>query len=87
MHDPTNGWFHGVECFDFRKRLSGEEFDKVVSDGRLYIFNKGKSDKEILHIQKVQQGGKDDGNEIALVPSSGVATINDNLGVYENYNE
>ena len=49
-HDPSNGWFKGVECSDFRRRFSGEEFDKPGSNGRLYLFKKCKSDKETRHI-------------------------------------
>ena len=49
-HDPANGWFHGVECSDFRRRFSGEEFDKAGSDGCMYVFNKHKSDKDTLYI-------------------------------------
>ena len=80
MQEPENGWFHGVHCSDFRRRLSGKEFDKDGSDGRIYVFNNRKSDKDTRHIQKVQQGEEYDGKEIALVPFSGVATENDNSG-------
>ena len=79
-HGPSNGWFHGVECSDFRRRFSGEEFYKAGINGRLYLFNKCNSDKDTCHIQKVQQCGKYDGNEIAPVPYSVEATGNDNSG-------
>ena len=46
------------------------------SNGRLYVFNKRKSDKYDHHIHKVQQGGKDYGKELDLVPYSGWATGN-----------
>ena len=67
-----------MDCSDFRRRFSGEEFDKAGSDGCLYVFNKHKSDKDTRHIQKVQQGRKYDGKELALVPYYGVATGKDN---------
>ena len=44
-HDPGNGWFHGLDCSDFRRHFSGKYFDKSGSDGCLYVFNKCKSDK------------------------------------------
>ena len=69
-----------MDFSDFRRGLSSEEFDKAGSDGRLYVFNKRKSDKDTHHIQKVQQGWKDDGKDLSLMPSSGVATVNYNLG-------
>ena len=55
-HDPDNEWFHGVNCSDFRRRFSGEEFQKAGIDGCLYILNKIKSDKDTRYIQKVQKG-------------------------------
>ena len=69
-----------MDCSDFRRRFSGEEFDRGGSDGRLYVFNKCKSDKDTRHTQKVQQGGKDDGKDLALVPYSGEDTGNNNSG-------
>ena len=69
-NDPANGWFHGVDCYNFRRSFSGEEFDKAGSDGCLYLFNKRKSDKDTRHIHKVQQDRKDYGKELALVPYS-----------------
>ena len=77
-HDPTNGWFHGVECSDFRRSFFGKEFDKAWKDGRLYVFKNHISDKDTRYNKKVQQGGKDYGKELALVPYSGVDTSNDN---------
>ena len=78
-HDPDNGWVHGVECSDFRRRFSDKKMDKYGSYGRLYIFNKRKSDKDTRQIQKVHQGRKYDGKELALVPYSEEATDNNNL--------
>ena len=86
-NNPSNGWFQGEDCSDFRRRFSGKEFDKAGIDGPIYVFNKRKSDKDTRQIQKVQQGGKDDGKEIALVSYSGVATVNENTGENENTNE
>ena len=76
-----------MDFSDFRRGLSGEEFDKAGSDGRLYVFNKRKSDKDTRNIQKIQQGGKDDRKELALVTYPGVATGNDNLWRYEKPNK
>ena len=39
------------------------------------------------HIQEVQQGGKDYSKDLALLPYSGVATGNNNLGGDETTNE
>ena len=79
-HDPYNGWFHGLGLLRLQGRFSGEEFDKAGRNGRLYLFNKGNSDKDTCHTQNVQQGVKDDGKELALVPYSREATVNNNLG-------
>ena len=76
-----------MEWSNFRKRLSGEEFDKAGSDGRLYVFKKYKSDKDTRHIQKVQKGGKDYEKKLDIVPYSGVATGNDNSGGDKTPNE
>ena len=46
----------------------------------MYVFNKRKSDKDTRHIQKVHQGRKYDGKELALVPYYVVATGSDNSG-------
>ena len=86
-HDPDYGWFHVVDCSNSRKRFYGEEFDKAGSDGRLYVFDKRKSDKDILHIQKVQQGRKYYGKELGLVPYYREYNVNDNSRVNENFNE
>ena len=53
----------------------------------MYLFNKLKSDKYTLHIQKVCQGGKDEGKELDLVTYSRVATVDDNSEGDENPNE
>ena len=76
-----------MDCSDFRRRFSGEEFYKSGSNGRLYVFNERKSDKDTRHIHKVQQGWKYDGKEIALVLYSMLATCNDNLGGDETPSE
>ena len=86
-HDPDNGWFHGVDCSDFRRRFSGKEFDKAGSNGRLFVLNRRKSDKDTHHTQKVKQGGNDYGKEPDLVPYSREATVNDNSGGNEKPNE
>ena len=85
-HDPANGWFHGVDCSNFRSRFTGKAFYKAGSDACMYVFNKRKSDKDTHHIQKVHQGGKDDEKELALMPYSEVATCNNNSGGNENSN-
>ena len=59
-----------MDCSDFRRLFSGEEVNKAGSDGRLYVFNNQKIDKDTRHIQKVQQVEKYDGKEIALMPYS-----------------
>ena len=79
--------FYGVDCCDFRRRFYVKEFDKAGSDGRLYVVNNCKSDKDTCHIQKVQQVGKDDGKGITLVPYSREANGNNKLGVNGNPNE
>ena len=86
-NDPDNGWFHGVDCSDFRRRFYGESFDKSGSDGRMCGLNKRKSDKETRHIHKVQQVRKDYRKELALVPYSSESTGNNNSGGNENPNE
>ena len=86
-HDPAYGWFHGVDCSDFRRRFSGKEFDKAGSNGRLFVLNRRKSDKDTHHTQKVKQGGNDYGKEPDLVPYSREATVNDNSGGNEKPNE
>ena len=86
-HNPAKGWFHGVDCSDFRRLFSGEEVNKAGSDGRLYVFNNQKIDKDTRHIQKVQHGGTDDGKELDLKPYFGEANGNINLGGNENPNE
>ena len=65
-HDPDNVWFCVVNCCEFRRRFSGEEFYKARSDGHLYVFNKRKIDKDTRHIHKVHRGGKDDGKELDI---------------------
>ena len=87
MYYSVNGWFHGVDCSDFRRCFFGKEFDKVGSDGSLYEFSKRKSEKKTRHINKFQQGGKYDGREITLVPYYGLATGNNKSWGDENTKE
>ena len=86
-HDSANGSFHGVDSSNFGRRFSGENVNKDGSNGRMYDFNKRKSDKDTRHIQKVQHGGTDDGKELDLKPYFGEANGNINLGGNENPNE
>ena len=76
-----------MNCSDFGRCFYGEEFDKAGSDGHLYVFIKRKSDKDTCHIQKVQQGKKYYGKELALVPYPGEATGNVNSRGNGNPNE
>ena len=55
-----------MDYSDFMRHLSGEEFEKAGSDGRMYVFKNLKSDKDTLHIHTVQEGEKDDGKDLDM---------------------
>ena len=57
-HDKVNGWFHGVDCSDFRRRFSGEDFYKNGSDGRIYVKKSARVTGTPTTFRRFSKGGK-----------------------------